>query len=140
MFRKLIVLGIVVGIALIVGNNAMTKRTVTGIAYFREKQVTYTNQGNMPGGTAVWHTKVLLPHKQSTVGDGRIACIAIDYSSTKECFGTYILPLGRIKVQGEISNREHFQMAIVGGTGVYTGNGGVAQFSDMSVITFYLSG
>jgi hypothetical protein len=35
------------------------------------------------------------------------------------CRGTYFLPRGKIMVSGSISNREIYELAIVGGTGLY---------------------
>lgn len=115
---------------------SQSKRNLVGVAYFRQHTTTITHNGSFPGAVQSWRTDVILLHSPKKVGTGGIACIFVT-NTARECFGTYILPEGRIKVIGEISNRTNYSFEITGGTGVYTGATGVARFTT-GLVTFFL--
>lgn len=108
----------------------------SGIARFRQTQVSHTNQGDFPGATEVWQERVRLLHRAVVAGTGSIACIHVT-AKTSQCFGSYILPLGRIKVLGEFFGRSSYTLAIVGGIGAYTGATGVVTFVP-GLVTFFI--
>lgn len=104
-----------------------------GVAYFRQKPVTHQRQGMVES----WRGKLLLARRAQKVGTSGIACIFVA-SGVRECYGTFILPLGRIKVLGEMTNTKVYQFAIVGGTGRYSGATGIASVAD-ELVTFYIA-
>lgn len=109
-----------------------------GVAYFREKVTAYNTSGSSAASTEAWRTRVYLLRRQQAVGTGGIACIRVT-RTVRECYGTYVLPEGRIKIEGEITDRMKFQLVVIGGTGTYTGASGVASFGGLSLVTFYLT-
>lgn len=117
-------------------SNSSGQRSVTGVAYFRQVTTSLATY-SYPGGTQAWKVKVLLPHQDRTAGYGGVGCVYVT-NVERECFGTYVLPLGRIKVLGDIMRRDKYTLAIIGGTGVYQNASGVAVFTS-SLATFYLS-
>lgn len=135
--RRLALAGALTVAAFLGVSYAAPSRQASGVAHFRERLLTYANTGFTPASTEAWRTSVSLLSKDQVVGSGGIACVRI-VSSTRECFGTYILPTGRIKVVGEINNRTHYSMAVVGGTGNYLNASGVVSF-DNGFITFFLT-
>lgn len=111
-----------------------------GVARFREAVAVHSSQGDVAGSTETWRTRVLLPRKAQVVGTGVLACIRADtFTTVRECVGTYILPRGRIQVAGEIINRSAYQLAIIGGSGVYDSAGGVMIVQPGGLVTFFLS-
>lgn len=52
------------------------------------------------------------------IGRGDMLCTFID-RSLRTCTGTYSLPRGKLVVSGAISSRLLYEIAIVGGTGLY---------------------
>ena len=89
-----------------------------GIARFREQDISFASLGTFQGATEVWRTRVFLLSKAQTVGYGAIACVHVT-ASIRECWGTYTLPRGLIRVAGQIMNRRSFKVFVVGGSGIY---------------------
>jgi hypothetical protein len=52
------------------------------------------------------------------IGRGTMSCTAVSLSS-QNCSATYVLPRGEIVAEGVIGSRLIYQMAVVGGTGLY---------------------
>jgi hypothetical protein len=52
------------------------------------------------------------------IGDASILCTFLDHRS-RNCSGTYDLPRGTLVVAGVIDTRLLYEIAIVGGTGLY---------------------
>lgn len=61
--------------------------------------------------------------KSSIVGWGSNVCLSL-HNGGFLCWGTYVLPKGKISVLGTRRNRAFYTLAIVGGTGSYNGWGG----------------
>jgi hypothetical protein len=55
---------------------------------------------------------------QKPIGHSEILCTSTG-NGTSSCSGTYFLPQGRIVVSGIIMSRLIFELAVVGGTGIY---------------------
>jgi hypothetical protein len=55
---------------------------------------------------------------QSAIGSASLVCTYID-ARARNCNGTYVLPKGSLVVAGAISSRLLYEIAIVGGTGLY---------------------
>lgn len=96
----------------------------------RETDLSHSQDGLIE----VWRTKVFERGENGNfLGTGNVACIFTSAQlGVRECFGTYILPLGRIKILGTVNNRFAFTLAIVGGTGVYQGVTGTMTALDYS--------
>lgn len=63
------------------------------------------------------------------IGHAVISCFKLGTggllgSGLFQCVGTYVLPLGKIVVQGLVHSYERYTLAITGGTGVYADAGG----------------
>jgi hypothetical protein len=137
-FRLMSVLAaFVAGVVLLVGGAlGHTASNITGVAYFRQT-LTSIHTNAFPGGTQVWEESVLLIHEARVIGHGAIACVYVT-DVVRECYGTYVLPEGKVKVLGEITTRSNYTLAIIGGTGVYANGAGVATFTP-GLVTFYFS-
>ncbi len=55
---------------------------------------------------------------ESSIGTAGLTCLYID-SRSRTCTGTYLLPKGQLVVTGQITSRLLYEIAIVGGTGLY---------------------
>jgi hypothetical protein len=55
---------------------------------------------------------------QRSIGRSELVC-TFTFGTSRSCRGTYFLPQGRIVVGGGIGNREIYELAILGGTGLY---------------------
>ena len=53
-----------------------------------------------------------------TIGHSDITCIDTGTGS-ENCTGTYFLPKGKIMVGGVIASRLFYELAVIGGTGLY---------------------
>ncbi len=104
-----------------------------GVAYFRQHTVSHSRDG----AVETWRAAVLLSRVQKTVGSSGVACVFVA-AKTRECFGTYSLPLGQIQVLGEMTTPVSYQFAIVGGTGRYASARGIAVVAD-DLVTFYIT-
>ena len=67
-----------------------------------------------------------------TIGHSDITCIDTGTGS-ENCTGTYFLPKGKIMVGGVIASRLFYELAILGGTGIYDNVNG-------SVVATFLGG
>lgn len=57
------------------------------------------------------------------IGWGNLVCFNL-VGRREQCFGTFVLPLGKVMVNGVRSSRDFSIMAVVGGTGRYFDAGG----------------
>jgi hypothetical protein len=53
-----------------------------------------------------------------SIGHGELVC-TYTVSSSRNCTGTYFLPKGKIVVGGPIFYRQLYELAVLGGTGLY---------------------
>ncbi|MER3408844.1 MAG: hypothetical protein C4305_06260 [Thermoleophilia bacterium] len=66
-------------------------------------------------------TRSLLFNKRITpkaIGHGELVCTHVT-RSLRVCTGTYVLPKGKLVVGGTVLYRQLFQLAVLGGTGLY---------------------
>ena len=56
--------------------------------------------------------------QEAAIGHARLTCTFFDRRS-RECEGTYVLPKGKIVVEGALDSRLLYELAVVGGTGLY---------------------
>jgi hypothetical protein len=71
--------------------------------------------GDLDVYTALIYNKRITPR---AIGRATMSCIAVGLSG-QNCSGTYVLPRGEIVAEGVIGSRLIYQMAVVGGTGLY---------------------
>jgi hypothetical protein len=71
--------------------------------------------GDLDVYTSLVYNKRITPR---AIGRGTMSCIAVSLSS-QNCSATYALPRGEIVAEGVIGSRLIYQMAVVGGTGLY---------------------
>ena len=53
------------------------------------------------------------------IGRGELVCTFVDTVRSRVCRGTYVLPKGKLVVGGSILYRQFYDLAVLGGTGLY---------------------
>ena len=53
------------------------------------------------------------------IGRSELVCNFVDDVRSRVCRGTYILPKGKIVVGGSLLYRQFYDLAVLGGTGLY---------------------
>jgi hypothetical protein len=53
------------------------------------------------------------------IGRSELVCTFVDSGRSRQCRGTYFLPRGKLVVGGSLRYRQFYDMAVVGGTGLY---------------------
>ena len=98
----------------------------TGPATIRisERQLALTRidmgaKGTSPGDTEVIRSRLLERGTLKTIGRAELVCTFVDSVRSRVCRGTYILPKGKIVVGGSILYRQFYDLAVLGGTGLY---------------------
>ncbi len=76
-------------------------------------------RGTSPGDTEIVRTRLLQRGTGSTLGRGELVCTFVDSVRSRLCRGTYILPKGKLVVGGSILYRQFYDLAVLGGTGLY---------------------
>ena len=54
-----------------------------------------------------------------SIGRCELLCTYVDRRRSRGCHGTYYLPKGKIIVGGSLLYRQFYELAILGGTGLY---------------------
>ncbi len=103
------------------GANALEKPGTVTITdtELRHAHVDAGRTGSSAGDVDIY--RLLLYNKRITtraLGRGEMVCTAIG-AKGQSCTASYFLPQGQIVVQGVISSRLIYQLAVVGGTGLY---------------------
>ena len=86
----------------------------------RHTHVDLGTKGTSPGDLDVY--SLLLFNKRITpksIGHGEMVCTRIA-TKRQSCTASYVLPRGEITAQGVIDSRLIYELAIVGGTGLYS--------------------
>ena len=76
--------------------------------------------GRTPGDMEI--SRVLLYNtriRQKPIGHGQLVCIYIG-DNFRNCDGTFVLPAGKLVVSGGLIYRSLYDLAITGGTGLYS--------------------
>ena len=76
-------------------------------------------RGTSPGDTEVIRSVLVQRGTRDTIGRGELVCTFVDNVRARVCRGTYILPKGEIIVGGSMLYRQFFDVAVLGGTGLY---------------------
>jgi hypothetical protein len=111
------------GAVVAVGMVAVGVPAMTGPATIR---ITATDTGyrriggaaDHVGQTEIVQQRLFNPRIARPIGRGNLLCTFVN-RSLRQCSGTYTLPRGRVIVAGAIESRLLFELAIVGGTGLY---------------------
>ena len=61
----------------------------------------------------------LFDRRQHRIGRAELVCTFVDSRRARVCRGTYFLPRGKLVVGGSLSFRQFYDLAVVGGTGLY---------------------
>ena len=75
--------------------------------------------GTSPGDTEVIRSALVQRGTRDMIGRGELVCTFVDGVRSRVCRGTYILPKGEIVVGGSMLYRQFFDLAVLGGTGLY---------------------
>lgn len=105
--------------AALIGGGAAAGSASTGPATIRitDRQVLDKQIGDGVGAREVVRTVLYKPGKES-IGSSALLCTYVS-PRLRSCTGTYSLPRGTIVVSGVLSTRLLYELAIVGGTGLY---------------------
>jgi hypothetical protein len=76
-------------------------------------------KGISPGDIEVVRTRLLERGTRKVIGRSELVCNFVDEVRSRVCRGTYILPKGKIVVGGSLLYRQFYDLAVVGGTGLY---------------------
>ena len=96
----------------------------TGPALIRitstQKQYAYVNAAPGTAGDMEMIRQRLYNKKitQNPIGRAELVC-TFTFGKSRSCRATYFLPQGKIVVGGSITNRSIYELAILGGTGLY---------------------
>src|SRR5262245_27009396 len=71
--------------------------------------------GDLDVYTSLIYNKRITPR---SIGRAAMSCTAVSLTG-QNCSATYVLPKGKIVAQGVIGSRLIYQLAVVGGTGLY---------------------
>jgi hypothetical protein len=89
----------------------------------REVQVTRIDvgtPGTSPGDTEVIRQQLFnLRVTSKSIGHSELVCTFVDSKRMRVCRGTYVLPKGKVVVGGSLSYRQFYDLAVLGGTGLY---------------------
>ena len=76
-------------------------------------------RGTSPGDTEIVRMRLLERGTLNAIGRAELVCTFVDGVRSRVCRGTYILPKGKIVVGGSILYRQFYNLAVLGGTGLY---------------------
>ena len=75
--------------------------------------------GTSPGDMEVVRSVLVQRGTRDTIGRSELLCTFVDSVRSRVCRGTYILPKGKLVVGGSILYRQFYDLAVLGGTGLY---------------------
>ena len=76
-------------------------------------------RGTSPGDTEIIRVRLRERVTENTIGHAELVCTFVDNARSRVCRGTYVLPKGKIVVGGSILYRQFYDLAVLGGTGLY---------------------
>ena len=117
--------GAIVGI-LVAGPLESRSEAGTGPATIRitDRQEAMTRvdggpNGTSPGDMEISSSRVFQRGTGTRIGRSELVCTYVDSVRSRGCRGTYSLPKGDLVVDGSIRYRQFYDLAVVGGTGLY---------------------
>jgi hypothetical protein len=106
------------------GAGAATTIDKPGVIRVTDRQVDYHRVDGGVRGTGAGDVELLTVRlynpsiREKPIGHAELVCTFIG-RRTRSCNGTYFLPRGKIVVGGVIGSRLIFEVAVLGGTGLY---------------------
>jgi hypothetical protein len=86
----------------------------------RVVRVDIGSRGTSPGDMEVIRQSLFNRRVTSrAIGHVELICTFVNSGRSRSCRGTYFLPRGRIMVGGSLRFRQFYELAVVGGTGLY---------------------
>ena len=88
----------------------------------RQQSLTRVNvspNGTSPGDMEISSSRVFQRGTGTLIGRSELLCTFTDRVRSRSCRGTYSLPKGDLVVDGSIRYRQFYDLAVVGGTGLY---------------------
>ena len=82
-------------------------------------RIDLTPPGVSPGDQEIIRARLLERGTRTTIGRSELVCTFVDSGRSRSCRGTYILPKGKIVVGGSLLYRQFYDLAVLGGTGLY---------------------
>jgi hypothetical protein len=82
-------------------------------------RIDFGPKGVSPGDVEVVRSRLLERGTGTVIGRSELVCDFVDSVRSRVCRGTYILPKGKIVVGGSLMYRQFYDLAVVGGTGLY---------------------
>ena len=118
-----LVVGVLAGAALVAIPWEGTSEAGTGPATIRitNRQLKVTRvdigrTGTSPGDVEVIRQRL---YNRRVIGRSELVCTFVDNRRARSCRGTYFLPRGKLVVAGSLQYRQFYDLAVVGGTGLY---------------------
>ena len=122
----LLVAGAIIGL-LAIGPWQSRSEAGTGPAMIRitDREVEVTRidvgaPGTSPGDTEIVRQQLFDRRDTSKpIGHSELVCTFVDSRRMRVCRGTYVLPKGKVVVGGTLSYRQFYDLAVLGGTGLF---------------------
>jgi hypothetical protein len=76
-------------------------------------------RGTSPGDSEIFRLRLLERGTNAIIGRAELLCTFVDSVRSRVCRGTYFLPKGKLVVGGSILYRQFFELAVLGGTGLF---------------------
>jgi hypothetical protein len=119
--------GVVAGVLAAVAAGDSTLRAGTGAAQIRvvdrlvaTERVDVGRRGKSPGDMEIVRARLFdrrAPRRQ--LGRSELVCTYVDSGRNRVCRGTYFLPRGKLVIGGSLRFFQFYDMAVVGGTGLF---------------------
>lgn len=99
--------------------------TVPGTIRITDRQVEVTRvdvgeRGTSPGDREIVRQQLFNRRITSqSIGHSELVCTFVDWKRMRVCHGTYVLPRGKVVVGGSLAYRQFYDLAVLGGTGLY---------------------
>jgi len=75
--------------------------------------------GTSPGDMEIVRTVLIQRGTRVVIGRGELVCTFVDDVRSRVCRGAYVLPRGELAVGGSLLYRQFYDLAVLGGTGLY---------------------
>ena len=104
------------------GSNAATGPATISITDVQDSvvRVDVGEKGKSPGDMEIIRQRLYNQRvTERSIGRSELVCTFVDRRRARVCRGTYFLPRGRIVVGGSLLYRQFYELAVLGGTGLY---------------------
>jgi hypothetical protein len=122
-----LVVGVLAGAVLVATPWEGTSEAGTGPATIRitDSQIKVTRLDLGPRGTSPGDVEIVRQRlfnfrvTSRSIGRSELVCTFVDSRRARVCRGTYFLPRGKLIVGGSLQFRQFYDLAVVGGTGLF---------------------